>query len=695
MVMLWRERVASSGSTFGEPRRPGAPAGAPPTTQWKPVAVLRGHCADVVDLCWSPQGDSLFTGCMDGTTIVWNIAKAKPAQILQECARTLSCSAHVHKACHALRMTRSLDRPSLANRHEGYVQGVAWDPLDDFLVSMSCDRTARIYSGAAAGQKRSSKKAKELAAAKEAANKEDRSQRMFNCQTVLAKKTQSLTPAEGTSADVPPIALNAVTADTSSKPDEVPPTPPPAAGASPTLSASAVPVSPQDVGKCTCTTPEDVAAEHALIATAVASGGNAATVGDGCAVASKGKEKEGIKTAKLHLFLDENVGSFYRRPCWSPDGSFLLLPCGQYQTGTQSGPTRPTTHVLARGNLGTPCAHLPSPDKPVIAVRFCPVLFERRVASGSAEGATAPATSLGPQGAVAPTGTAAGTGDEAANEFASLAASPDTMANTAASHSGRSSDASRTKGASSTEWMHDLPYRVVWAVATLDSIILYDSMLRQPLLVACNVHYAALTDIAWLPSGAGLIVSSIDGYCTLIRIAPGALGTPLAKDQVPVCMRPKSATSAPSTIAPAATVAPPPGPVETTPARSPGAAEAADLRVPSCTAPSVASAAAPPSEGTQPCLAIPMAATKDGPTALLAPIVQTTVPQTHPLASGPDESVARPPSVAPGLTAPSAGGASTLAGASVNAMAVDSRPLGHAPPAKKPRKIQPTFVSTL
>ena len=30
--------------------------------------------------------------------------------------------------------------------HTHYVQGVAWDPLDRYLVSISCDRTARVFT---------------------------------------------------------------------------------------------------------------------------------------------------------------------------------------------------------------------------------------------------------------------------------------------------------------------------------------------------------------------------------------------------------------------------------------------------------------------------------------------------------------------------------------------------------------------
>ncbi|EOD03923.1 hypothetical protein EMIHUDRAFT_221726 [Emiliania huxleyi CCMP1516] len=73
------------------------------------------------------------------------------------------------------------------------------------------------------------------------------------------------------------------------------------------------------------------------------------------------------------------------------------------------------------------------------------------------------------------------------------------------------------------------------------NLIVYDSQQRTPLLVASGMHYAALTDLAWLPAGRGLIVSSADGFCSILLLAPGALGEPLPEEELPSCMRPPAA----------------------------------------------------------------------------------------------------------------------------------------------------------
>ena len=42
-----------------------------------------------------------------------------------------------------------------------------------------------------------------------------------------------------------------------------------------------------------------------------------------------------------------------------------------------------------------------------------------------------------------------------------------------------------------------LPYRLIFAVATLNSLYVYDTESIQPIVIVAGVHYAAITDIAW------------------------------------------------------------------------------------------------------------------------------------------------------------------------------------------------------
>ncbi len=42
-----------------------------------------------------------------------------------------------------------------------------------------------------------------------------------------------------------------------------------------------------------------------------------------------------------------------------------------------------------------------------------------------------------------------------------------------------------------------LPYRIVYAVATQDAVLVYDTQQQTPLVVVSNLHYATFTDITW------------------------------------------------------------------------------------------------------------------------------------------------------------------------------------------------------
>ncbi|CAH1999987.1 unnamed protein product [Acanthoscelides obtectus] len=80
---------------------------------WVVHKVLRGHKEDIYDLSWSIDGSKLFSGSVDNTAILWDLAKGKMEHILTD--------------------------------HKGFVQGVSWDPKKQFLSSLSTDRICRLF----------------------------------------------------------------------------------------------------------------------------------------------------------------------------------------------------------------------------------------------------------------------------------------------------------------------------------------------------------------------------------------------------------------------------------------------------------------------------------------------------------------------------------------------------------------------
>ncbi|XP_068652928.1 chromatin assembly factor 1 subunit FAS2 [Aristolochia californica] len=163
-----------------------------------------------------------------------------------------------------------------------------------------------------------------------------------------------------------------------------------------------------------------------------------------------------MTSVKSHLFHDETLPSFFRRLAWSPDGSFLVAPAGSSKFSSASE-TINTAYVISRKDLSRPALQLPGASKPVIAIRFCPVLFSLR--------------------------------------------------------------------GSNKDGLFKLPYRVIFAVATLNSLYIYDTESIPPIAVLAGLHYAAVTDIAWSSDAKHLAMSSQDGYCTLVEFEDDELGS--------------------------------------------------------------------------------------------------------------------------------------------------------------------------
>ena len=100
------------------------------------------------------------------------------------------------------------------------------------------------------------------------------------------------------------------------------------------------------------------------------------------------------------------------------------------------------------------------------------------------------------------------------------------------------------------------------AVLTQDSILIYDTVHAAPLAVMRGLHYANLTKAVWSADGHSLVVSSTDGYVTLVRFAPGELGDvykhPVEEEVVTEIATPEPAATCTVSLAPTSNVVIPP-----------------------------------------------------------------------------------------------------------------------------------------
>ena len=75
---------------------------------WTVLTSLRGHLQDVIGLAWSPCSQYLVSCSTDNTAIVFDAKKGCKIMMLDD--------------------------------HKGWVNGVAWDPLNKFISTISSDR---------------------------------------------------------------------------------------------------------------------------------------------------------------------------------------------------------------------------------------------------------------------------------------------------------------------------------------------------------------------------------------------------------------------------------------------------------------------------------------------------------------------------------------------------------------------------
>lgn len=233
-----------------------------------------------------------------------------------------------------------------------------------------------------------------------------------------------------------------------------------------------------------------IAPTEGAVAAAASGAGGGAKEGD-----AKGERAATpvTKRAPQHrLFCDENNASFFRRLAWTPDGALLITPAALYQASAAEE-AQPVSYGWVRGQYKVPLAMYPGLKTSATAVAACPLLFSLW-AEDTATPAAASVRSLRTA--------AGGSADVGATGAAPIA-------------------------------LIALPYRVVWAVATHDEVIIYDSQFHHALVRFAAMHYAPITDLRWSQSGRSLAVSSQDGYCSFVSFAEGELGEVLPSEQWP------------------------------------------------------------------------------------------------------------------------------------------------------------------
>jgi chromatin assembly factor 1 subunit B len=208
----------------------------------------------------------------------------------------------------------------------------------------------------------------------------------------------------------------------------------------------------------------------------------------------------GMKNASL--YANETLTSFFRRLTFTPDGSLLLTPSGQYQNQHQvdkdSKPTYEivnTVYIYTRGGINKPpIAHLPGHKKPSVVVKCSPTFYTLRNSAPETEHIAIDTSSAEedipslPEPLSRPASPAPAMEPPPPPTPAVPDASPSTSKPLAVETS------ATTPGPKPA---FSLAYRMVYAVATQDSVLLYDTQQKTPICVVSNLHCATFTDLAW------------------------------------------------------------------------------------------------------------------------------------------------------------------------------------------------------
>ena len=227
------------------------------------------------------------------------------------------------------------------------------------------------------------------------------------------------------------------------------------------------------------------------------------------------------------MYANETLTSFFRRLTFAPDGSLLFTPAGQYRTTKSvaderrpADETTNTVYIYSRAGLNKPpVAHLPGHKKPSIAVRCSPIVYNHRLPTTTKQITLDTSAAGGDDIAPLP---------EPAHPHKEPTSNPANGVDSSKDPTIDTENSLNFENGSSLvgpKPAFALPYRIVYGVATQDTVYVYDTQQQRPLCVVSNLHYATFTDLTWSSDGNTLLISSSDGFTSTLTFSPGELGT--------------------------------------------------------------------------------------------------------------------------------------------------------------------------
>ncbi|KAJ9119150.1 hypothetical protein QFC22_003641 [Naganishia vaughanmartiniae] len=445
---------------------------------WRDKRAINVTKQEIYDIAWSPDGKYIIAGSTDNLAQVFSVADGSCVHQIQD--------------------------------HSHYVQGVAWDPLNEYLATQSSDRTVQVHAVSQRNNALSIHPATRDRSGKATPHavmeiRNSRAPSFSMNRPSVARRSSTVSDAGSTATLISELPDPVMAApNISSTNTSVPATP-----LSNMNPPSNKPSSRRSSFSSTAATGSPM-----LVARDTFRGGRSPSPAPLPAIRPTPLTAQSINQK---LYGDELATNFFRRLTFSPDGGLLLTPAGQIEdphwppvsTASEDDASIPkpktnategsksTVYIYSRANFARPpIAHLPGHKTTTVAVRFSPIFYDLRPMTDN--------TPVPPKKIILDK-------KNPTPIHVSIEMPPPPVPS--------------PQSASAPASMFALPYRLMYAVASQDSVLLYDTQQAGPIAIFKGLHYSAFTDVSWSPAGDCLVLTSSDGYCSIVVFDVAELGS--------------------------------------------------------------------------------------------------------------------------------------------------------------------------
>ena len=151
-----------------------------------------------------------------------------------------------------------------------------------------------------------------------------------------------------------------------------------------------------------------------------------------------------------------------------------------------------TVYIYTRGGINKPpIAHLPGHKKPSVVVKCSPVYYTSRKASPPTKHITIDTSSEDMMSALPEPAV------QSVMEPPPILPQTDPSGPTSSPKPKPLEVDTNSSATPGPTMAFSLPYRMIYAVATEDSVLMYDTQQQTPLCIVSNLHCATFTDLTW------------------------------------------------------------------------------------------------------------------------------------------------------------------------------------------------------